>query len=218
MKIDEISLVTWDVDGTLYSLRRMKWFVLAKYLKETLKGNRALAQEELSALRRYAEMINCTRTEGGVLAPDFRDDDLDSNLVEQATRRYVEAIGKAGPRSGVKEVLISLRNRGLPQVVFSDYEAESKLKALELADYFDGVYAGERLGFVKPHPALLKRIAADFSVRIDSVLHIGDRVDRDEAAARAAGCRCLILGRDFGSFESLAKLMLRQLSVDFMEV
>lgn len=213
MNIDEIRLVTWDVDGTLYSLRRMKWFVLAKYLKETLKGNRVLAHEELDALRRYREMINWTRTEGGVLAQGFRDN-LDSSLVEEATQRwYVPAIAKAGPRSGVKEVLMSLRDRGLPQVVFSDYEAESKLKALGLADYFDGVYAGERLGFVKPHPALLKRIAADLAVRIESVLHIGDRIERDEAAALSAGCSCLILGRDFRSFNSLLNQLTRQKSV-----
>jgi HAD superfamily hydrolase (TIGR01549 family) len=203
MNIDETRLVTWDVDGTLYSLQRMKWFVLTKYLKEILKGNRVLAHEELAALRRYREIINRTRTEGGVLAESFRDD-VDSGLVEEATQRwYVEAIAKAGPRSGVKEVLISLRNKGLPQVVFSDYKSESKLKALGLAEYFDGVYSGERLGFVKPHPGLLKRIAADFSVRIESVLHIGDRVERDEAAALSAGCRCLILGRDFRDFESM---------------
>ena len=209
MNIDEIRLVTWDVDGTLYSLRRMKWFVLAKYLKETLKGNRVSAHEELAALRGYEEMINPTRTVGGILAESFRDN-FDSGLVEEATQRwYVEAIAKAGPRSGVKELLISLRNRGLPQVVFSDYEAESKLKALGLAEYFDSVYAGERLGFVKPHPALLKRIAADFSVRIESVLHIGDRVERDEAAALSAGCRCLILGRDFRSFNSLLEELLQ---------
>ncbi|HEX6730212.1 MAG TPA: HAD family hydrolase [Pyrinomonadaceae bacterium] len=203
MNIDEIRLVTWDVDGTLYSLRRMKWFVLLKYLKETIKGNGAFARENLAALRRYRGMIDRARAEGGLLSDSFRDE-VDFSYFEAATHRwYVEAIAKSGPRSGVKEVLISLRNRGLPLVVFSDYVAESKLKVLGLAEYFDGVYAGERLGFVKPHPALLERIAADFSVRIETVLHIGDRVERDEAAARAAGCQCLILGRDFRNFESL---------------
>jgi putative hydrolase of the HAD superfamily len=203
MNINEIKLVTWDVDGTLYSLRRMKRFVLAKYLKETLKGNRVSAHKELAALRRYREMINRARTQGGELTEDFRND-VDSGALAVATQRwYVEAIAKTGPRSGVEGVLICLRSRGIPQVVFSDYEAESKLKSLGLLEYFAGVYVGERLGFVKPHSALLKRIAVDFAVPIKGVLHIGDRVDRDEAAARAAGCRCLILGRDFGSFDSL---------------
>jgi hypothetical protein len=41
----------------------------------------------------------------------------------------------------------------------------------------------------------------------EALLEIDDRVDRDDAGARAAGCQCLILGRDFGSFdEFLARL------------
>jgi FMN phosphatase YigB (HAD superfamily) len=208
MNLDELKVVTWDVDGTLYSLRRMKRFVLAKYLKETLKGRGVLAHQQLTTLRQYREVINRVRTNGGALDESVLGT-LDSGLLTAATQRwYVEAIAKTGPRSDVEKVLISFRSRGIPQVVFSDYEAESKLKALRLAEYFDGVYVGERLGFVKPHTAVLKRIAVDFSVPLESVLHIGDRIDRDEAAARAAGCRCLILGRDFRSFKWLLKHLL----------
>jgi FMN phosphatase YigB (HAD superfamily) len=46
-------------------------------------------------------------------------------------------------------------------------------------------------------------IASDFRVPAASILHIGDRAETDAAAARAAGCRCLILGRDFRDFGSL---------------
>jgi putative hydrolase of the HAD superfamily len=208
MKTDEIRLVTWDVDGTLYSLRRMKRYVLAQYLKETIKGNGAFAHLELATLRLYREIIDRARKEGGTIDGKLRDD-VDLALLEKATQHwYVETIGKVGPRSGIKDVLIGLRERGIPQVVFSDYEADAKLKSLGLAEHFDGVYIGERLGFVKPNHAVLKRIAEDFSVPIEHVLHIGDRVDRDEAAADAAGCQCLILGRDFRNFESLLEKLL----------
>ena len=199
MNSNDVRLVTWDVDGTLYSLRRMKWHVVLKYLRAG-----AAERQELAALRRYNEVINHAREQGGSLAGDLEDVDLDAMRV--ATQRwYVENIGKARPRPGVENVLNYLQSRGIPQVVFSDYEATSKLEALGLTRYFERVYAGELFGYVKPNAALLTRIAEEFSVPITCVLHIGDRVDRDEVAARAAGCRCLIYGRDFRSFEALLK-------------
>lgn len=206
MNINEIKLVTWDVDGTLYSLQRMKCYVLAKYLRETIKGNRTLAHRELAVLRRYRQQIDRRRAQGGSIG-NLREE-LDLAVLERAALNwYVEAITRVGPRTGVESVLSKMRERGIPQVVFSDYEAGPKLKSLGLAEHFDAVYVGEQLGFVKPHPAVLKRIATDFSVPIESVLHIGDRVDRDEAAAQAAGSRCLILRRDFRDFASLLETL-----------
>jgi FMN phosphatase YigB (HAD superfamily) len=206
MNIKEIKLVTWDVDGTLYSLRRMKCYVLAKYLRETIKGNRSLAHRELTVLRRYGQMIDRRRAEGGTIG-NLRDE-VDLDALEHAARHwYVDSIARVGPRTGIKRLLLMLRDRGIPQIVFSDYEAGPKLKSLGLAELFAAVYVGEQLGFVKPHPAVLKIIAADFAVPIESILHIGDRVDRDEAAAHAAGCRCLILRRDFRDFASLLETL-----------
>ena len=87
--------------------------------------------------------------------------------------------------------------------MFSDYEAAYKLDSLGLAGHFASIYVGERLGFVKPSPFGFQRAAADYGVSTASLLHIGDRVDRDDAGARAAGCQCLIFGRDFRSFDAL---------------
>ena len=98
MNIDEIRLVTWDVDGTLYSLRRMKWFVLLKYLKETIKGNGAFARENLAALRRYRGMIDRARAEC-MLSDSFRDE-VDLSYLEAATHRWYVEAGANRPRSG----------------------------------------------------------------------------------------------------------------------
>jgi FMN phosphatase YigB (HAD superfamily) len=62
-----------------------------------------------------------------------------------------------------------------------------------------------RFGFLKPHPAVLKTIAGDFAIPIESLLHIGDRVDTDEAVAQAAGCRSLIIQHDFKDYASLLR-------------
>ena len=204
INIAEIGLVTWDVDGTLYSLRKMRWYIVLKYLQVIANGGRRLAQADFRSLRRYRQLIESTRKGGGVLAADFREQ-LEPSPDAAAHRWYVQAIEKCGPRANVESVLTLLRSRGIRQVAFSDYEAESKLKVLKLSEYFDGVYEGVRFGFVKPHPAVLKKIAGDFSIPIESLLHIGDRVDTDEAVAQAAGCRSLIIQRDFEDYASLLR-------------
>ena len=165
------------------------------------------ANRELAVLRRYRRKIDRARLEGGTLSDDFYNDADPASLERAARRWYVEAIARVGPRSGVESVLLSLENRRLPQVVFSDYYAEAKLESLGLSKYFAAVYVGERLGAVKPNCKVLLKIAADFSVPVENILHIGDRSDRDEAVAQAVGCRCLILGRDFRDFGSLRETL-----------
>ena len=203
VKLHPIKLVSWDIDGTLYSVGRMKWHLLGMLLREVASGRGLAARRELAALRRYRALINAARSAGGVLDETVRSENSREILLNIEKRWYGHAIQKTGPRAGVTNVMSFLAASDVPQVVLSDYEAAYKLDVLGLADRFASIYVGERLGFVKPSPVVFQRIAADFEIPISSLLHIGDRADRDEAAAGAAGCQCLILGRDFRTFGSL---------------
>ena len=205
--VQPIRLVSWDIDGTLYSLRRMKWHLVRMFLSETSRGRALVAVKELAALRRYRTRITAARSAGGALTEFFLKQNGREALLEIEKRWYGPAIQKTGPRRSVTQVISFLASRNIPQVVLSDYEAAYKLDALGLAAHFASIYSGERLGFVKPNSFGFQRIAADYQISTASLLHIGDRDGRDEAGAHAAGCRCLILGRDFRSFdEFLARL------------
>jgi HAD superfamily hydrolase (TIGR01549 family) len=173
------------------------------FLSETAHGRPLLAGKELAALIRYHLRIDAARSAGGALAEFFPEQNSRETLLEMEKRWYGPAIEKAGLREGVANVIQFLAARDIPQVVVSDYEAAYKLAALELSGHFASIYVGERLGFVKPSPFGLQRAAADYEVSTASLLHIGDLVERDGVAARAAGCQCLILGRDFRSFDDL---------------
>ena len=105
--------------------------------------------------------------------------------------------------TGVADVLAFIAARDIPQVVLSDYHAHYKLESLGLEDRFASTYVGESMGFVKPSPVGFQRIAADYGIPAESLLHIGDRADTDGAGSRAAGCQCRILGRDFRGFDVL---------------
>ena len=203
IQLQPIKLVSWDVDGTLYSIRRMRRHLLRTFLSETAKGRGLAAGIELAALRHYRSRINAARSAGGALDESFLKQSGREALLEVERRWYGPAIHKTGTRAGVANVVSLLASNGFPQVVVSDYEAGYKLDALGMADRFASIYVGERLGFVKPSPVVFQRVAADFGISTINLLHIGDRVERDEAGSRAAGCQCLILGRDFSNFDTL---------------
>jgi HAD superfamily hydrolase (TIGR01549 family) len=201
--VHPIRLVSWDIDGTLYSISRMKWHLMRMFLSETTRGRTLSAGKELSALRRYRSQINAARSTGGDLTEVSLTQQSRDALLGMEKRWYGRAVQKTGLRRSVADVITLLAARGIPQVVLSDFEAAHKLDSLALTDHFASIYVGVRLGFVKPSPFGFQRVAADYEIPTASLLHIGDRVDRDNAAARAAGCRCLILGRDFRSFDDL---------------
>jgi len=181
----------------------MKWHLIQMFLSEIARGQRLAAVKELAGLRRYRARINAARSAGGALAEFFLEQNGREALLEMEKRWYGPAIQKAGPRAGVTNVISFLAARGIPQVVLSDYEAAYKLDSLGLADRFSSIYIGERLGFVKPSPEVFQCAAADYEISTASFLHIGDQAGRDGAAARSAGCQCLISGRDFRSFDAL---------------
>ena len=203
IKPDSFDLVSWDVDGTLYSIRRMKLHLMRMILSEVLCGRGLSASKDFAALRRYRTRIRAARSSGGAIDESLLNQDYRERLLEIVKRWFGPAIQKTGPPAGVTNVLSFLAASDIPQVVLSDYEADYKLKSLGLADRFASIYVGERLGFVKPSPVLFQRVAADYNISTKRLLHIGDREDRDGAGARAAGCQCLILGRDFKNFDTL---------------
>jgi HAD superfamily hydrolase (TIGR01549 family) len=213
IELHPIKLVSWDIDGTLYSIRHMKWHLMRMFLSEIARSQGLAARKELAALRAYRARINDARLAGGALAEFFLMQNCREVLLEKEKRWYGPALQKTGPRSGVASVISFLATRDIPQVVLSDYEAAYKLDSLGLAGCFASIYVGERLGFVKPSPAGFQRAADDFDVSTASLLHIGDRADRDEAGARAAGCQCLILGRDFRDFDTLLELLRSRIQI-----
>ena len=99
--------------------------------------------------------------------------------------------------AGVAELFARLSESHV-LAVHSDYRAERKLAALGLAAQL--TVAAEDVGRLKPDPAGLHRLMAQAKAEPARTLMIGDRDERDGEAARRAGVRSLIRGRDFRDF------------------
>ena len=198
-----VRAISWDVDGTLYSKRRVTsrlWFAM---LDASIRGRAREAWEAAAELRQFDKQMELVRARGGRIVPD----DARTNRRVELERRWLSpAIAATGPRPGVADALRFLGKQLQVQVALSDFECGHKLASLGLADAFSATYAGERLGYLKPSPEPFRRVLEDFGLPPRCLLHIGDRPDTDSAGAHAAGCSVLLLGRDFRSFTQLRSM------------
>ncbi|MDE2881475.1 MAG: HAD-IA family hydrolase [Acidobacteriota bacterium] len=176
-----LTAVSFDVDGTLYSDRILR----------TRVAWEAIRRGSLPDLRTLRNRRDFSWDTAARLAAE--------------ARILIPVIRRLGPRSGVAELLDRLRPRTL--IAVSDFDPEARLEALGLRGAFERVYAAERYGALKPDPRVFHAALADLGIPAAALLHIGNRADTDGPAARAAGCRALILGQDFASFGELGDLL-----------
>ena len=182
-RLTGVTAVSFDVDGTLYSDRFLRTRV-------AWEATRRGSLRDLHRLRNRRDPAS----------------DVAARLAAEA-RILIPVIRRLGPRSGAAELLDRLRPYTL--VAVSDFDPGARLEALGLRGVFERVFAAERYGALKPDPRVFHAALADLGIPGSALLHIGNRADTDGGAARAAGCRALILGRDFTSFGELGDLLAR---------
>jgi FMN phosphatase YigB (HAD superfamily) len=181
-ELEGVRLVSWDVDGTLYSRRALE----RRLLWAALRGWKGWQQ--LRALRGYHRAIEAQRRtpEARVNAEALEKFGLRGDVV----LRMLEGLA---PNPVAVELIAALSGLKIPQVVLSDFAAQEKLKALGLQDRLPLAYDCQRLGHWKPSPIPFAHLEQVHGVRAADHLHIGDRLDTDGEGARRAGCRFLHL-------------------------
>ena len=199
--LDEISAVSWDVDGTLYSVGRLRARLVADALLAPLRGHGMGAVRDLNRIRALYRGAESSRSSGIAWRPS--DDDLAARLALEQ-RRLGPAIELLGARPGTTDLLRYFQEFGLKQVAVSDFECDYKLERLGVSEYFESAYVAERIGALKPDPTVFHRVLDGLSIAPHQLLHIGDRPETDGVAARFVKCNVLVLGRDFRDFQQLA--------------
>lgn len=201
LKIDwsSIRLVAFDVDGTLYDQKAMRLRMLREIAGNVVETRSLTA---LRVLRTYRQL----RESAGDDEIDGFDDILvvrtaAANRVDPATVRAIVAEWmerrplahiRACRYPNIVELFSALNRKGKTIGIFSDYPARAKLSAMELtADHV--VAAGDaNVGILKPHPRGLEVLMKAAGASPAETILIGDRIERDGAAARRAGATALI--------------------------
>lgn len=196
---DRIRLVAFDMDGTLYSQRRLRLRMMRDLLLDAASRWTLDAITVLRAYRRIREQV----AEQEV--PDFdnalvtrtaratgRSPDEVRPVVEEWIERRPLPYLRACRYPGLAELFAGLRRGGKLIGILSDYPAAAKLAALDLeADRI--VCASDKgVRLLKPNPRGLEVMIEAAGTGPQQTVLIGDRADRDGMAARRIGAWPLI--------------------------
>lgn len=196
---DSITLVAFDVDGTLYRQRLLHLQISREILRHVLSKLNFDIIKVLTAFRSIRERLSeeevpdfehvlIAETAAATAQPPDVVRHIVAEWIEQRPLRYLADCRY--PK--LPELFEGLRRKGKIIGVLSDYPATAKLSVLGLrADHV--VCAGDQgIKLLKPHPRGLEFLIAAAGAEPHSTVLIGDRVERDGFVARRAGVRALI--------------------------
>jgi len=189
-------VVIFDVDGTLYHQRTLRYSILRELLWHWTK-HPITGLETIRILREFRKVRDRLR--------DFVTENLEDNQYRIPSEHLGVSVDKV--RNVVQEWiekrplrylggctypgLVSwwelLQERGVSVGVYSDYPSTDKLQAMGLRA--DAVVSSTDpdVDAMKPSPAGLLRVLEKVQVTRERALFVGDRREKDEACARAAG-------------------------------
>ncbi|MGE5681090.1 MAG: HAD family hydrolase [Bacillota bacterium] len=192
----------FDVDGTLTSTNELIFqsfnHVAEKYL------NKIYTPEELIALFGPPEDLILKELVGEKY-PEAHKDYFDFYFSNHTAL--------AGLYPGIKDILLMIKNAGIPLGVFTGKgrkAAEITLKTLGIYHYFDLVSTGDDVPNFKPAPDGILMFLDEFKLNNENVLLIGD-APADIKAARAAGVKIASV-----VWDSYAKQIVLESNADYI--
>ena len=210
MDFNKYDLYVFDVDGTLYYQNKLRLIMgkrlLMYYLFHPLKFKDLIIIKNFRSLRENAKDTN------GLFDITAKKCNVSVSRVNEVIKKWIyenpiDAL-IASKDDTLLAIIDKLKANGKTVAIWSDYEADDKLKALKLS--IDYVYTAEqeRVGELKPSPKGLKLIMSDLRVAKDKTIMIGDRMVKDGEAAKKAGCDYLILSKSKKKREEQLKTLL----------
>lgn len=210
MDFNKYDLYVFDVDGTLYYQNKLRLIMgkrlLMYYLLHPLKFKDLIIIKNFRSLRENAKDTN------GLFDITAKKCNVSVSRVNEVIKKWIyenpiDAL-TASKDDTLLAIIDKLKANGKTVAIWSDYEADDKLKALQLS--IDYVYTAEqeRVGELKPSSKGLNLIMSDLNVPKDKTIMIGDRMVKDGEAAKKAGCDYLILSKSKKKREEQLKTLL----------
>jgi HAD superfamily hydrolase (TIGR01549 family) len=191
-----MSVRAWlvDLDGTLYSPLPVKLLLgleLVLFGRHSMRGVQAFRaeHERLRVAGSAHENLFFAQLDAAALRAGIDRDELRAVVEDFMFERPGRYLGWFRRRGLLREIE-RFRTDGGRTAIVSDYPAEKKLAALGVRRLFDCVVAvgeAESPQRLKPAPDGYLRAAELLAVEPSECLVLGDRVDADGEAARAAG-------------------------------
>jgi HAD superfamily hydrolase (TIGR01549 family) len=209
---NRIEAILFDMGGTLRTTtkrtRQERHQILQQMMD--LVGAQGAVEEFSHTLskgakgyKRWAERTHIELSEGDLwtkwMLPDLPSQQI-RGIAVQLNQLYRDATGLRVAFPESREVVLELFRRGyrlgLVSNTTSSVEIPALLKELELTGCFETVILSTVVGKRKPNPTILLDAAQHLGVAPERCVYIGDRVDRDVAAAHKAGFSQSIILRE----------------------
>lgn len=196
---DAVQLVVFDVDGTLYRQDILRRRMVRQLLLHSIVRVDPKPLRILLLYRQIREALAVAETEGFaqvLVAETAREVGCAHSVVNDVVSEWIHRRPLRHLASCrypfLQELFLAIKRKKKIIGILSDYPAIDKMQALSLEPDYIVTSHDEDVGMLKPHPRGIEVLMRTAGVKASGTVLIGDRIDRDGAAARRAGVTPLI--------------------------
>jgi HAD superfamily hydrolase (TIGR01549 family) len=199
----QVKVVIFDVDGTLYDQSKLRGKMLLALLQYYM-----WRPWRLQDVRMLAHFRSEREKRAGVACADLENAqyrwcaekggypvDKVKEVVERWMFDYPNQFLAGCRYPGTKAFFDLLLEKGIKIAIYSDYQAQDKLKAMELPADLIISSTDPQVDRLKPDPTGLFYIARHMGVSPQDCVFIGDRYEMDGECASKAGMPFLIIDK-----------------------
>jgi FMN phosphatase YigB (HAD superfamily) len=196
LNADRIKTVVFDLDGTLYDKRGLAqrmigklWWCLPLLAAERM-ARRNMHYLQFASEDEFYAAFFAIMARGhwwnAVIAVKWYKNIYMPVIERQIARHHP-------PRQTALQLIETCKKEGIKMAVFSDYSGVTeKLKALHVDPMqFDLLVDAPSLGSLKPSEPATRRVLELLDAKPEETLFVGDREEKDGAAAKAVGATFL---------------------------
>jgi HAD superfamily hydrolase (TIGR01509 family) len=186
-----IKAISFDMDGTLYRVSRLRVAWRLRWERGLLLALLA-AREKIRHEPPFPDRDALYEREAELVAPSF-------NLSVEQVKPRLASLRAAMPDAltmgmrpypGVVAALEAAHAKKIRLAVLSDYDPIPKLAHLGLSHLpWAATVSADEFGALKPHPRSFLEVAQQLGCAPDEMVHVGDREDLDVQGALASGMR-----------------------------
>ena len=184
-----IEAVAFDIDGTLYpnlSMYRASWPVVIRHFALFRAFGRARSQ-----IRTHRPIQDLHGETVAITAALLnRDVNQVAREIEQVVYQEWEArLARVGLYPGARELVLWLREHGVPTGALSDFPVQRKIRLLGIEDVWDVAFSSEETGYLKPNPEPFQRLISELKRPAERILYVGNSYHYDVVGARSCGMK-----------------------------
>ena len=195
MKWNEAGGYIFDVDGTLYPQKKVRVNMALRLTKYYLI--RPFKWKEVAAIYYFRKLRENEKYKSQPMEYLYKNISLRLGVPEKAIFETIHRWMFTEPLDLLKkyryteitDFIIKKYNEGTKIIIYSDYPALDKLKAMGIK--YNSVYTScdESIQEQKPSERAMKKILQDIKIPPEKIIYIGDRDEKDKKSAEIIGIK-----------------------------